>query len=107
MAASAGSLLIVIGYAPLKINPAGDDSPGNTTYDLAHPFKGKALLDIDLWVGYSRRIWHNIDWNIQLNIRNVGVGNELIPVTTEPDGSPATYRIRPPQQVMLTNTFRF
>jgi hypothetical protein len=42
-----------------------------------------------------------------LNIANVGVGNELLPVTVQPDGTPAAYRIRPSQQISLTNTFRF
>ena len=87
--------------------PAGDDSPANTTYDLVHPYKGPSELNFDVWIGYSRRIMKFIDWNIQLNIRNVGVGNELIPVTVQPDGSGAAYRIRPPQVVQLTNTFKF
>jgi len=105
---------IIIGYKPIYLDPnlknaqgAIDDSPANTTYDLANPYKGPAETYIDLWVGYRRRLWRNIDWNVQVNVRNAGVGNELIPITAEPDGSPATYRIKPPQQILLTNTFRF
>ncbi len=99
----------VIGYKPILLDPSrpNDDSPANTTYDLANPYKGPDEINFDLWVGYSRRIWKNINWNVQLNVRNVGVGNELMVLTTEPDGSGATYRIRPPQQIQLTNTFRF
>ena len=46
-------------------------------------------------------------WNIQLNVTNVGEGNKLIPVTVEPDGTPATYRIAPHQYMTLSNTFKF
>ncbi len=94
---------IVIGYKPI----AGA-SANEVSFDIANPYRGPSETNYDLWVGYSRkRIWRDFDWNIQLNVRNVGVGNELIPITTEPDGSPAAYRIRAPQTWMLTNTFRF
>jgi len=42
-----------------------------------------------------------------LNVRNIGVGNELVPITSEPDGSGATYRIKPPQSWFVTNTISF
>ncbi|HVT73730.1 MAG TPA: TonB-dependent receptor plug domain-containing protein [Lacunisphaera sp.] len=93
---------IVIGYQPI----AGT-LPGTISFDIANPYRGPSDINFDLWVGYSRRVWKDIDWNVQLNVRNVGVGNELVPITTNPDGSGATYRIRAPQQLMLTNTFRF
>ncbi|HWA85010.1 MAG TPA: TonB-dependent receptor plug domain-containing protein [Opitutus sp.] len=93
---------IVIGYQPI----AG--ATANTiSFDIADPYRGPSETDFGLWVGYSRKIWHNINWNIQLNIQNIGVGNELEPVTTEPDGTPATFRIRAPQSWLLTNTFYF
>ncbi|HTT56046.1 MAG TPA: TonB-dependent receptor plug domain-containing protein [Opitutaceae bacterium] len=93
---------VVIGYRPVAGATATEIS-----FDIANPYMGPSETDFDLWVGYSRKIWKGITWNIQLNVRNVGVGNELIPITTEPDGSPATYRIRPPQTWELTNTFDF
>ncbi len=92
----------VIGYAPM---------PGATIadfeLDLTHPFRSPALDDFDAWVSYHRKVWRNVNWTIQFNIRSIGIGNELIPLTTEPDGTPATYRIRPPQTWQLTNTFDF
>lgn len=91
-----------LGYPPIP-----DASVQNLKLQLDKPFKTDSEIDFDAWIGYSRRIMKNIDWNIQLNIRNIGVGNELIPVTVEPDGTPATYRIRPSQLVELTNTFKF
>jgi hypothetical protein len=93
---------IVIGYAPLP-----GANPGDISFDIANPYKGPADTNFDFWVGYSHRVWRNIDWNIQLNVRNAFVGNELVPISTEPDGTPAAYRIRPPQTWQLTNTFKF
>lgn len=104
----------VIGYMPTVI--AGDiGDPVDMTWDLTKSFKADSLTNFDLWVGYTRKIWHDIDWNLQLNVRNVGVGNELIPITVNPkvlaDGTmgygPGTYRIRPPMTWELTSTFRF
>ncbi len=92
----------IIGYAPM----AGA-TIANFQLDLDNPYRSPALTDFDFWVGYRRRIWKNINWNIQLNVRNAFQGNELIAITTQPDGSPATYRIRPPQVIQLTNTFDF
>jgi outer membrane receptor protein involved in Fe transport len=92
---------IVIGYPVLGGSGTG------VLYDIAHPYKGDGEYNFDFWVGYRRRISKAIDWSVQLNIRNAFVGNELIPITTQPDGTPAGYRIRPPQTWQLTNTFRF
>jgi hypothetical protein len=93
---------IVIGNKPI---------PGATadtiSFDLSSPYKGPADTNFDAWIGYNRRIWRNIDWSIQLNVRNLFVGNELIPLTVQPDGTPAAYRIRPPQTWQLTNSFKF
>ncbi|MDQ8203511.1 TonB-dependent receptor plug domain-containing protein [Pelagicoccus sp. SDUM812003] len=77
-------------------------------YDLDTPYKDDAQLDFDLWVGYGKPIMNDkIDWRVQLNIANVGVGDELVPITVQPDGTPAAYRIKAPQQIFLTNTFSF
>lgn len=94
---------IVIGYPPIP-NP---DFPTKVLFDIANPYKGPAETDVDLWLGYSRKISEKIDWRIQLNVRSVGKGNDLIPITVQPDGSPAGYRIAPRQYWSLTNTFRF
>jgi hypothetical protein len=44
---------------------------------------------------------------VQLNVRNLGVGNELIPVSAQPDGTPNSWRIRESQAWSLRNTFTF
>ncbi len=77
-------------------------------YDLNTPYKDDSQLDFDLWVGYGKPILKDkVDWRVQLNISNLGVGDELVPVTVQPDGTPAAYRIKSPQQIFLTNTFSF
>jgi hypothetical protein len=93
---------IVIGYPVI-------DGPDATQvfYDLSNPYKGEGETNFDFWVGYRRKVWKDVEWNIQLNVRNAFVGNELTPINVQPDGSYAGYRIRPPQTWQLTNTFRF
>jgi len=92
---------IVIGY-PLV---SGDD--GRTTYDLANPYKGPSESNIDLWVGYARKLNDKVDWRIQLNVRNAFGDDELIPLSTQPDGSAAALRIPPNRVWTITNTFTF
>ena len=94
---------VVIGFPPIP-NPT---NPDRVNFDLANPYLGDAEMNLDLWVGYSRRLSDRIDWRVQLNVRNVGNGNGLIPVTVQPDGTPATWRIAPHQSWSLTNSFRF
>jgi hypothetical protein len=78
------------------------------SYDLSAPFRDKAQIDVDLWVGYNRKLFSDkINWGIKLNVANVGVGNSLLPVTVQPDGTHAARRIRPAQQIFMTNTFSF
>ncbi|OIR03992.1 catecholate siderophore receptor Fiu precursor [mine drainage metagenome] len=98
-----------IGYPPL-----GDPSqPATLAFDLAHPYKGPSETNLDLWVGYHRKIWRNIDWHIQLNIANLGKHDYLIPITVQGPiagqaaGTPAGYRIGPTQTFQLTSRFTF
>ncbi len=97
---------IVIGY-PAIPNPDTSVSYPTYIFDIANPYEGPAETDVDMWIGYGRRVWKDIDWRIQLNVRSLGKGNDLIPITTQPDGTPAGYRIAPRQYFTLTNTFRF
>lgn len=94
---------VVVGYPPIP-NPANS---AKILFDINNPYTGPAETDIDLWVGYGRKISEKIDWRIQLNVRSLGKSNDLIPITVQPDGSPAGFRIAPRQYWSLTNTFRF
>lgn len=97
---------VVIGY-PAIPNPDTSVSYPVYVFDIANPYKGPAETDIDMWVGYGRKLGDKVDWRVQLNVRSIGKGNDLIPITTQPDGTPAGYRIAPRQYWSLTNTFRF
>ena len=93
---------VVIGYEPIPGATASEVS-----FDLANPYKGPSETDFDLWVGYWRKLGDKITWQVQLNLRNAFNGNDLIPISTQPDGTAAGYRIKPPQTWTLTNTFKF
>ena len=76
--------------------------------DLSQPFFGDPELNGDAWLSYKRRIFNDrIAWRIQLNVRNLIGSDELIRVSTNPDGQTAIVRIPPDRQWFVTNTFRF
>lgn len=93
---------VVIGY------PLVPGSGGLASFDLSQPYHGPSEDALDLWASYERRITNNINWRIQLNVRNVGDNNGLIPISVEPDGKTwASVRIRPTQEWFVTNSFSF
>lgn len=94
---------VIIGYPPVPV----PNDPSSISFDLSSPYRGPAETNLDLWVGYRRKLSEKLDWNIQLNVRNLGKGNDLIPITVQPDGTPAGYRIAPYQTWSVTNTFSF
>jgi outer membrane receptor protein involved in Fe transport len=91
---------VVLGYEPV----GGAD---NFSIDLNSPYEGPSETAFDFWLGYGRRLADKVDWRIQLNVRNAFQGDDLIPITVQPDGTPATFRIAPTQTWSITNTFRF
>ncbi len=94
---------VVIGYRPQAV----PNDPTSITFDLANPYTGPTETNYDLWFGYGRKLRGGVDWRIQFNIRNLGARDGLIPITTQPDGTPAGYRIAPRQAWTITNTFKF
>lgn len=80
---------------------------GALVSDTSKPFYGPDDLAGDLWITHKRKIRDNIDWKIQLNIRNLIGEDDFIPVGTNPDGSLAVVRNPNPTEVFLTNTFSF
>ncbi len=104
---------IVIGYQPRYVIPG--EVPVVTTpwlataaqNDLSKPFYGPSEINFDLWVGYKRKISKNLNWRTQINVRNVGKHNSLIPINVQPDGTVASWRIAPTQIWSLTNSIEF
>ncbi len=95
---------VLIAYPPM-----GDpDDPTTVEYNLATPVKGPAETNVDLWVGYERKLTERLNWRVQLNVYNAFSGdNKLIPITAQPDGTFAAYRIAPKRSWTLSNTFEF
>ncbi|WP_309019073.1 TonB-dependent receptor plug domain-containing protein [Pelagicoccus sp. SDUM812003] len=87
--------------------PLQGDTPAEYTFDLNNPIFAPSEDGIDLWASYERELTDRIDWRIQLNVRNVGKGDELIPVSYNPNGSIAGLRVGPTQEWFITNTFSF
>lgn len=75
--------------------------------DLDHPFYGPDELAGDVWASYRRKIFKNIDWRLQLNVRNAWGNGSDIPVTANPDGSIAVVRIPNETRWTLSSTFSF
>ncbi len=93
----------IIGYPVLPGATINDPR----AFDLTDPYMGPSERNIDMWVGYSRKLTEKVDWRIQLNVRNLFADEGLIPVTVQPDGSPAVSRIPDLTSWTLTNTFSF
>ncbi len=93
---------VAIGYRPVATA-----DPSVISYDLENPYMGPAEDAVDFWIGYGKKLNGKIDWRIQLNVRNAFDGSKLIPLTTQPDGTVAAWRVAPSQTWTLTNTFKF
>src|ERR1019366_4449219 len=61
--------------------------------DVNKPIWGPSIDAIDLWAGYEFKLSNKLHWRIQLNVQNVGQKAHLLPVSVEPNGSPALERI--------------
>ena len=81
---------------------------GSLIYDVKRPFYGPTEHNVDAWIGYGRKVFGDrINWSAQLNVKNIGVGNRLIPVSAQPNGTYDTMRIAEPQTWLLTTSFEF
>ena len=87
--------------------PRPNAAEGLWTYDVTKPIKGEALTNYDLFASYNWKLGQNKNLTTRLNVRNVFASDELIPVTVQPDGTPASYRIAPPRTISITNTISF
>ncbi|MFT3782518.1 MAG: TonB-dependent receptor plug domain-containing protein [Nibricoccus sp.] len=75
--------------------------------DIGTPYYGPTDEHVDMWLGYSRRLGKKVDWNIQLNVRNVTEHTKQVPVTINPDGQVALTRIQEGQMWQVTNSISF
>ncbi|MEO6003932.1 MAG: TonB-dependent receptor plug domain-containing protein [Opitutus sp.] len=78
------------------------------TSDVRHPFYGPSETRFDGWVSYQTKIMHGkVGLKIQLNVRNIGVHNKLIPVVINPDGSIPVWSIAEGEKYTLSARFSF
>lgn len=75
--------------------------------DVNQPFKGDNETHFDMWFGYSFKVTRDVNWRIQVNLRNVGEDNSLVPSRLQPNGDLALARIQEGMSWQLTNTFEF
>ncbi len=75
--------------------------------DLDRQFYGPEELAGDFWASYRRKIFKNIDWRLQLNVRNAWGNDSDIPVSANPDGTIAVIRIPNETRWTLSSTFSF
>ena len=75
--------------------------------DVDKPFWGHSTYAVDMWAGYGHKLSRKVDWRIQLNIRNLDSKTHLEPISIQPDGGPAGYRIVQGQTWEITNTLSF
>ena len=95
---------VIIAYPP-----TGDPTdPTTVEYDLDSPVEGPSETNFDFWVGYQKQLTDKIHWRVQLNVYNAFSGdNDLIPITAQPTGEFAAYRIAPKRSWSISNTFEF
>jgi hypothetical protein len=92
---------VAIGYPYIRTAETGT----TPVLDVQHPYYGPKQTTFDAFLRYSRELGDRVKWTIQLNIKNIGVGNEIIPTYANPDGSYASFRIREPQSWAISNSF--
>ena len=94
----------LLGYAGTLSTLAGQSVP---VADVTKPYFGEREINFDANIGYRRKLSNNINWSVRLFVKNIGVGNELIPLFVYPDGTASQFRIREAQKWNLVNTFSF
>jgi hypothetical protein len=92
----------IIGYGP-KYFAASDV----WISDLDHPYIVKANYHLDLWAGYRRKLSEKYDWNVQVNLYNVGLQRRLVATAAQPDGTIAEARINDGLRWELSTGFKF
>ncbi len=88
--------------------PVKKNAIGVWVYDVSKPYYSSDDLKFDVWLRYGRTIQHDrIKWSVQLNIRDLLAGDDLIAVTSQPNGQIASARIPQPNKWTLTTSFEF
>ncbi|HEY1791506.1 MAG TPA: TonB-dependent receptor [Opitutaceae bacterium] len=71
------------------------------------PIYGETDTHVDGWVGYTRKIYRNVNWRIQLNLQSIGEKDHLFASGYNPDGNLYLARIQEGMGWELENSFDF
>ncbi len=87
-------------------NPA--DPTNIRIQDVHNPYYGPRETNVDGWISYQTKLWKDrVSLKVQLNVRNINVGDKLIPIVANPDGSIGVWSIAEPRRYTLSATFGF
>jgi outer membrane receptor protein involved in Fe transport len=75
--------------------------------NVNEPIMGSTDTHLDAWLGYSRKLYRNVNWRIQLNLQSVGEKDHLVAAGYNPDGSLYLARIQEGMGWRLENSFDF
>ncbi len=75
--------------------------------NVNEPIMGPTDTHLDAWIGYSRKLYRNVNWRIQLNLQSVGEKDRLEAAGYNPDGSLYLARIEEGMGWRLENSFDF
>jgi outer membrane receptor protein involved in Fe transport len=75
--------------------------------NVNEPIMGPTDTHVDAWIGYSRKLYRNVNWRIQLNLQSVGEKDHLVAAGYNPDGSLYLARIQEGMGWRLENSFDF
>ena len=91
---------VAIGFPVKLVN-------GIAQFDVKSPYFGPTETTVDLWMGYEHKLGKKVGWRVQLNVKNANIGDKLIPVYAQPDGTIGGARLAESRLFYLTNTFTF
>ncbi|MEO7599223.1 MAG: TonB-dependent receptor plug domain-containing protein [Opitutus sp.] len=78
------------------------------TSDVRHPYYGPEETRYDGWISYQTKIMRGkVGLKLQLNVRNIGVHDKLVPVVINPDGTIPVWSIAEGEKYTVTARFSF
>ncbi|MEM9158344.1 MAG: hypothetical protein AAGB46_04785, partial [Verrucomicrobiota bacterium] len=76
--------------------------------DLENPYTTPAETDVDIWIGYGRKIMdEKVNMHVSLNVRNLTDSEGFTALQANSDGQDAVFRIEQPRTFYLTTTFNW
>lgn len=81
---------------------------GSTVPDFDNQYFGPTETNVDAWVSYSTKFVRDTNLTLQVRVRNITSGSgDLIPVSANPDGEVALWRLGAPLSVEFTAKLKF